>query len=181
MPHINTSAQMPGIVDLMMTNRTSHEALGKLANAILFEESPLSRGEREIIAAYVSVLNNCRFCSLSHIAIASGLADNVEPIIEDLKSKGFTERLSLKMNALLKIASEVQKSGRDVKDESIAKAKALGASDGELHDTVLVAAAFCMFNRYVDGLQATTPEPGHPYYKQASEMIVSRGYQAIPS
>jgi alkylhydroperoxidase/carboxymuconolactone decarboxylase family protein YurZ len=66
--------------------------------------------------------------------------------------------LSEKLKALLDIAAKVQRSGRAVTEADIAAARALGASDLEIHDTVLIAATFCMFNRYVDGLGATTPD-----------------------
>jgi hypothetical protein len=57
-------------------------------------------------------------------------------------------------------------------------ARAEGATDLEIHDTVLIAAAFCMFNRYVDGLGTLAPtDPS--VYDRTAERIVSVGYAAV--
>jgi len=65
--------------------------------------------------------------------------------------------ISDKLKALLAVAGKVQKGGKQVKSEDIARARQHGASDKEIHDTVLIAAAFCMYNRYVDGLATWAP------------------------
>ncbi|MEO7044410.1 MAG: carboxymuconolactone decarboxylase family protein, partial [Ferruginibacter sp.] len=59
--------------------------------------------------------------------------------------------------------------------EQVELAKNLGATDKDIHDTVLIAAAFCMFNRYVDGLAANTPTDLSTYPLRAKQ-IVERGY-----
>jgi hypothetical protein len=79
------------------------------------------------------------------------------------------------MNVLLEIAERVRVGGRNVPDELVAKARELGAGDRHIHDTVLIAAAFCMFNRYVDGLRAITPEHREDYVAMGQRMATA-GY-----
>jgi len=178
MAYINTGINQPGIVELLFYKNTTGNALSNLANALLIEKSPLTSGERELIAAYVSYLNECEFCHLSHTAAANAhLGDDgktVSCIIENIDSATVSD----KMKALLKIASKVQQSGKLVTKEDIEAAKAKGATDEEIHDTVLIAAAFCMFNRYVDGL-GTTPAKKEDYAEMGKRM--AKGYKMPPN
>lgn len=152
--------------------------MSALADALLHAPNSLGRGERETIAAYVSSLNDCAFCHRSHAAIASyHLADDgqtIAAVVEDPERAP----VSSKMKALLAIAARVQRSGRDVRDTDIARARAEGATDTEIHDTVLIAAAFCMYNRYVDGLGAMTPSDPAAYRERA-RYVAEHGYTAV--
>lgn len=158
MPHIDTHNDIPGIRGLMLFRPETATALNHLAQALLVDDSPLSRADRELIATFTSRRNDCTFCMTSHGAIAANLMekdyDLVRAVWEDYRSAPIPEKLK----SLLHIASQVQKGGKHVSEADIAAARAQGASDLEIHDTVLIAAAFCMFNRYVDGLGATTPD-----------------------
>lgn len=178
MTYIKTGIKQPGIVELLFYKNNTGNALSNLANALLIEKSPLSSGERELIASYVSYLNECEFCHLSHSAAANAhLGDNgktVSCIIENIE----TANISEKLKQLLKIAGKVQKSGKLVTKEDIEVAKLNGAIDEEIHDTVLIAAAFCMFNRYVDGL-GTTPATKEEYPEMGRRM--AKGYKMPPN
>ncbi len=178
MAYINTGIQQPGIIELLFYKNTTGNALSNLANALLIEKSPLSSGDRELIASYVSYLNACEFCHLSHTASANThYGDNgstVKCVIENLETANITEKLK----KLLKIAAKVQKSGKHVAQADIDDAKQSGATDEELHDTVLIAAAFCMFNRYVDGL-GTTPAKAEEYVEMGKRM--AKGYKMPPN
>ncbi len=81
------------------------------------------------------------------------------------------------MRALLTIAGKVQKDARQVSEADIAAAREQGATDKEIHDTVLIAAAFCMYNRYVDGLATWTPRDESLYDQHGAE-LATRGYIA---
>ncbi|MGE0637196.1 MAG: carboxymuconolactone decarboxylase family protein [Bacteroidia bacterium] len=178
MAYINTGINQPGIVELLFYKNSTGNALSNLANALLIEKSPLSSGERELIASYVSYLNECEFCHLSHSAAANvHLGDNGKTVSCVIQNPE-TAELSDKMKSLLKIAGKVQKSGKQVTPEDIAHAKSKGASDEEIHDTVLIAAAFCMFNRYVDGL-GTTPAKKEEYPEMGKRM--AKGYKMPPN
>ncbi len=180
MTYINTTIPQPGIVSLLFYKAPTGKALSTLAHTLLHGPSTLTSGERELIASHVSYLNNCEFCHLSHSAAANEhLADNgkaVQCIIENID----TAPVSGKMKALLRIAGKVQQSGREVTAEHINAAKQAGATDEEIHDTVLIAAAFCMYNRYVDGLNTALPE-SRDEYKEMGERLAKKGYKYAPS
>lgn len=162
MPHIDIPEGMPGIRGLMAFRPETARPLNMLAEVLLQGPSTLTKGERELIAAYVSTLNRCTFCASSHAAIAQhhlGDASLVQEAIEDPA----TDSLTPKMKALMRIAARVQEGGRRVTADDVAGARAEGATDVEIHDTVLIAAAFCMFNRYVDGLDTWAPEDSAVY------------------
>jgi uncharacterized peroxidase-related enzyme len=174
--HIPVPADVPGIRGLFAFRPEAGAALSALADTLLRGTEALSAGERELIAAYVSSLNDCTFCHASHAAIAAcHLQDAalVEAVVRDPEDAP----VSTKVKALLAIAGRVQRSGRDVQPADIARARAAGASDLEIHDTVLIAAAFCMFNRYVDGLAASTP-PDPAWYRERARFVAAHGYRA---
>ncbi len=119
------------------------------------------------------MLNDCDFCSSAHSAVtcmrySNGEAETTPVQVEDIE-------ISEKMKALLQIAGKVQQGGNRVPEADIQAARELGASDMEIHDTVLIAALFCMYNRYVDGLATATPS-NPAFYKALSNRITSRGY-----
>lgn len=157
MAHITLNNEMlPGIVGLLDYRRETAKPLCDLAEILLRGESGLSSGERELIASSVSYKNDCHFCHTSHgAAAAAHLGMGVE-LIDDIKNDIVQMPLSDKMRALLSIAHKVQKGGKYVLTEDVQAAKENGATDRDIHDTVLIAAAFCMFNRYVDGLGTWT-------------------------
>jgi len=176
-PHIELANNMPGIVGLMMFRPETAEPLNALAETLLRADNSLSRGERETIAAYVSNLNECRFCEWSHSAFAARQLEGGYDVVDSVKRDLDAAPVSPKLRALLAIAAAVQRSGRDVTEGDIRAARNAGASDIEIHDTVLIAAAFCMYNRYVDGLGTWAPDTREAY-DQMAEGIVEHGYGA---
>ncbi|MEE1736266.1 carboxymuconolactone decarboxylase family protein [Streptomyces sp. BE147] len=176
MTHIALDNDLPGISGLMAHRPDTGEPLGKLADALLTAPSSLSRGERELIAAYVSELNGTEFCSASHSAFAAAQLDGGRALVDAVLTDAATAPVGPKLRALLRVAAEVQAAARPVSDEAVAAARAEGADDTDLHDTVLIAAAFCMFNRYVDGLATALPTDPADYTRTA-ERIVARGYR----
>ena len=131
------------------------------------ENNTLSRGDREMIGAYVSSENDCFFCQNVHGAMAQHYYQNDMPFIDAIKKDFQRADISEKLKSLLTIAGSVQKGGKNVTQEQIEKAKKHGATDREIHDTVLIAAAFCMFNRYVDGLNTWAPQDRQVYVDRA--------------
>lgn len=175
MPHINVDENLPGIRSLMAFSPATATPMGELANLLLRSDEGLSMAERELIAAHVSYLNDCFYCHQSHGAIAACYLDGDNDLVEQVKRDYTSTDISDKLKALLAIAGSVQKGGKYVTPEQIEYAKTLGASDKDIHDTVLIAAAFCMFNRYVDGLAANTPTDLSTYPLRARQ-IAERGY-----
>jgi uncharacterized peroxidase-related enzyme len=170
MTYIKTGIRQPGIIELLFYKGSTGKALSNLAHTLLHGPSSLTAGERELIAAYVSHLNNCEFCCESHSASANVHLGDQGETIKTLKLEFDETPVSLKMKALLKIARQVQKSGREVSQEHIEAARLEGASDEDIHDTVLIAAAFCMYNRYVDGLATNLPENRSEYVPMGNRM-----------
>jgi uncharacterized peroxidase-related enzyme len=177
MPYISVEEHLPGITGLLEYRKDTAEPIRELTQLLLRGPSTLTTGERELIATIVSHGNECRFCTAAHTAAADlllGDCETTEKIKKDISSAPVSE----KMKALLTIASQVQKSGKAVTTESIEKAKAAGATDIEIHDTVLIAALFCLYNRYVDGLSTVTPTDPF-FYKGLAERI-AKGYERLP-
>ncbi len=175
MPHITTPDNIPGIRGLMNFRPDAALALNALAQALLVEDSSLTRGERELIATFVSNRNDCTFCMTSHGAIAAHLENNGYDLVKAVWDDYRSATISEKLKSLLHIAGKVQQGGKYVTEADIAAARAQGASDLDIHDTVLIAAAFCMFNRYVDGLGATTPDDP-AFYDLIGKQRAAEGY-----
>jgi uncharacterized peroxidase-related enzyme len=175
MPHISLNSAEPGIRGLLQYRPETGRPLSELAEVLLRGPSTLSRGERELIAAYVSGLNDCQYCSASHSACAAAQLPEGMALVEQVRADASGAPVSEKLKALLAIAAAVQRSGLQVTDEHIARARAAGATDLEIHDTVLIAAAFCMMNRYVDGLATIAPaDPAR--YAAGAQHLIKEGY-----
>jgi len=180
MPHIALTSAEPGIRGLLRYRPETARPLSELTEVLLRGPSTLARGERELIAAYVSALNDCRYCSSSHSACAAAQLPGGMALVEQVRADPASAPVSAKLKALLTIASAVAHSGRAVTAEHVAGARAAGATDLEIHDTVLIAAAFCMFNRYVDGLATIAPEDP-ALYAAGAQRLVKQGYLAPPA
>jgi uncharacterized peroxidase-related enzyme len=177
MPYIPLEEHLPGITGLLEYRRDSAEPIRELTQLLLRGTSSLKEWERELIATIVSQRNDCQFCLNAHSAVTDlilGENNTTDKIKHDISSAPISDKLK----ALLTIAGEVQAGGKNVSKKSVEKAKAEGATDIEIHDTVLIAALFCLYNRYVDGLSTVTPtDPG--FYKSLAKRI-AKGYYRLP-
>jgi len=178
MPHIPLEEHLPGITGLLEYDKVAAAPIRELTQILLRGESTLTEGERELIATVVSNGNQCRFCTAAHTAAADILLGETDTA-QKVKDNIATAPVSNKLKALLTIASMVRESGKAVTKEAIDTAKAEGATDIEIHDTVLIAALFCLYNRYVDGLATLTPaDPA--FYKGLGERLKNHGYNRLP-
>ena len=175
MPHIDLGNDEPGIRSLFMYRPETAHPMRMLAEILLRGPSTLSRGERELIATYVSARNGCGYCTASHAACASAQLPEGMTLVDQVRADPETAPVTAKLSALLRISAAVQEGGKAVRAEDVAAARAAGATDLEIHDAVLIAAAFCMYNRYVDGL-ATTLRPDQAAYAAAAQVILNDGY-----
>ncbi|MCB0713612.1 MAG: peroxidase-related enzyme [Ignavibacteriae bacterium] len=166
---------IPGISGLLYNRPDTAAPLMHLAQTILRGPSTLSEGERELIAASVSNWNGCHFCFSSHGAAAAVLLNRDIDLLDDIREGLKETEVSGKIRALLVVAQKVQINGKEVTADDIARAKEEGATDDEIHDTVLVAAAFCMYNRYVDGLGTWSPKEKEAY-RESGERLAKYGY-----
>jgi uncharacterized peroxidase-related enzyme len=179
MAHINVPEGVPGIRSLVLFRPETGVHLYELAQVLLRNESPLMPAERELIATHVSARNNCTFCMSSHAAAARELYAETSEVVDCVIHGTPTSMLSPKMKALLNIAGKVQVSGKSVTQQDIDDAKSNGANDRDIHDTVLIAATFSMFNRYVDGLATLTPTDPKEY-EPMGKRLATLGY-VLPS
>jgi uncharacterized peroxidase-related enzyme len=178
MAHIQLPEGLPGIRGPMVFSPETTKPLCDLVQVLLAGPHSLTRAEREMIATYVSSQNDCIYCQSCHGSTAAqhlgGTHADYE-LIASIKQNYEATEISSKMKVLLAIAGKVQKGGKHVTGDDIARARQEGATDKEIHDTVLIAAAFCMFNRYVDGL--ATWQPSDPeIYREIGMLTAQLGY-----
>lgn len=177
MPYIAVESHLPGVTGLLEYRKDTAAPLRELTQLLLRGPSTLSEAERELIATIVSHRNECQFCVTSHAAAADAYYGNDE-ITTRVRADIHTAPVSEKMKALLTIAAQVQGSGKNVTPQAVEAARQAGATDLEIHDTVMIAALFCFYNRYVDGL--ATVAPGNPdYYKAMAERLKNNGYHRV--
>ena len=175
MAHIAVPPGVPGIRSLALFRPETAKPLYDLAQVLLRGSSTLSPAERELIAVHVSTRNGCGFCASSHAAVARELFGEQRSIVDGVMAGATPAELSPQLNALLEIAGQVQQSGKSVTPAAIDNARAQGAHDREIHDTVLIAATFSMFNRYVDGLDTLTPTDPQAYAEMGRRLSTA-GY-----
>lgn len=178
MPYISLESHLPGITGLLEYSKETAEPIRDLTQILLRGPSTLSEGDRELIATVVSHGNQCKFCTTAHTAAADlyiGETETAQKIKENIETAPITE----KMKALLTIAKLTGQSGKNVTTQHIERAKAAGATDIEIHDTVLIAALFCLYNRYVDGLATALPADAG-YYNVLADRLVNHGYTRLP-
>jgi uncharacterized peroxidase-related enzyme len=177
MAHITLPEGLPGIRGPMAFRPETAKPLNEMVDVLLRGPHTLSPGERELIATFVSSENDCRYCQTIHGAIAAHHLNGDEKLVVDVKSDPQHAAISDKLKALLVIAGKTAKGGKHVTAEDVARARAQGATDLEIHDTVLIAAFFCLCNRYVDGLATWAPDDP-AFYRQRAALVAANGYAA---
>jgi len=183
-PIVGGLPDVPGIGVAMRLTPGLGVRLRGLADEVLVHDYPgatLTRAQREMLATAVSAANDCFFCMDSHGAFATALlettgATELIPLVDGIKA-GSSDGLDDKMQALLDVARTVRRNPLDLTAAQIASATAAGATDGDVQLAVLIASAFSMYNRLVDGFRAMTPPDAAAYRARAAE-IAERGYSA---
>jgi len=178
MPHIQLESHLPGITGLLEYRKDTGQPIRDLTQILMRGESTLTEGDRELIATIVSHGNHCRFCTTAHAAAADLLLGD-KTITQQIREDIETAEVSEKLKALLQIAAAVGRNGKEVKPQMVERAKAAGATDAELHDTVLIAALFSLYNRYVDGMATTMPD-NDAYFDVLADRLVNHGYSRLP-
>jgi uncharacterized peroxidase-related enzyme len=176
MAHINLPEGLPGITAGFAFRPETAGPMRELAHILLHQPGSLAQGERELIATLVSSRNRTWFCEASHGAAATAHLGDAA-LVEQIKRDFYSAPVSPRLKALLAIAAKVQQDGKLVTKGDVDAARNLGATDLEIHDTVLIAAAFCMYNRYVDGLGAWQPHDPE-MYAQMGKQLAEKGYTA---
>jgi len=175
MAHIKVPDNLPGILGPMAFSPETAKPLNALAEVLLRGPNSLAPADREMIATYVSSQNDCYFCQYAHGAVAAYRLGGDEKLVNDVKLNFESAAIPDKMKALLAIAGKVQKGGKQVTTSDVDRTRQHGATDKEIHDTVLIAAAFCMYNRYVDGLATWAPNDAS-MYRENGRRLAEVGY-----
>src|ERR1017187_3654719 len=178
MPHIALPPDLPGIRGAMAFRPETARPLNALVEVLLPGPSTLTRGERDLIATHVSSRNCTHYCHSIHGAIAAAHLGGDEALVKQVKTDFTRAAISPKLKALLAIAGLVQRDGKLVTSADVEAARRQGATDLEIHDTVLIAAAFCMYNRYVDGLGAEQPDDD-ALYRERRKRVARDGYVTV--
>lgn len=178
MPHISLPEGLPGIRGAMAFRPETARPLNELVDILLRGPSTLLRGERELIATYVSSLNDCYYCQTIHGAVAAAHLNDDDLLVQRVKADFQHADISEKLKALLVVAAKVQKGGKHVTPQDVEDARKCGATDIEIHDAVLISAVFCMCNRYVDGLATTQPRD-ESVYRERGKIIARDGYVSV--
>ena len=177
MPHIALPDGFHGIRGPMQFRPETARPINALVDVLLRGPNTLSPGERELIATYVSSRNECRFCQTIHGAVAAHHLNGDEDLVSRVKGDFERAGISNKLKALLVIAGRTAEGGKHVTTADVERARQHGATDLEIHDTVLIAAVFCLCNRYVDGLATTAPEDP-AFYRERAALVAEHGYAA---
>ena len=178
MPHIELESHLPGITGLLEYRKDTGQPIRDLTQILMRGHSTLTEAERELIATIVSHGNQCKFCTTAHAAAADlllGDKTTTQLMRDDIELTPVSE----KMKALLTIAAAVGKNGKLVTPEMVTRAKGEGATDLEIHDTVLIAALFSLYNRYVDGMATSMPN-NDAYFDVLADRLVNHGYTRLP-
>jgi uncharacterized peroxidase-related enzyme len=181
-PIVEGLPDVPGIGAAIRLTPGLGVHLRGLADELLVHEFPgatISRAEREMLATAVSAANDCFFCMDSHGAFATALLEatgstQLASLVDEIKMGSF-EGFDDKMQALLHIARTVRREPRDLTTDDVAAARAAGAADADVQLAVLIAAAFSMYNRMVEGFRARTA-PSADAYRARAEEIAAHGY-----
>jgi uncharacterized peroxidase-related enzyme len=174
MAYISLNNPLPGITGLLENRIDTAAPIRELTQILLRGENSLTPMERELIATIVSYKNNCRYCMRAHAATVLALGGTQE-LLDSIYQNPESAPISDKLKALLIIGAAVQESGRNVTLAHIEGARNVGAADQEIHDTILIAALFCLYNRYVDGLNTYCPEDP-AYYQKLAARLTTIGY-----
>ena len=174
MPYIPVQEHLPGITGLLEFRQDTAKPIRDLTQYLLRGLNTLTEAERELIATAVSAGNQCTFCTTAHAAAANRLLGEHESSMHVLRDID-TAPVSPKLKTLLHIAMLARQNGDMVTEEAIEAARSAGATDLEIHDTVLIAALFCLYNRYVDGLGTALPTDAS-YYETLATRLTTTGY-----
>ncbi len=164
-----------GLLQIFQAFPKTARPLLEYHEALLRGESPFSAGERELIAAYVSGLNNCNYCHAVHsqTAVALGIRANT---IASLLSKSQDEHVDLSMKPVLAFVRKLALSPASVTAADADEVFAAGWNDRALHDAVAICALFNLMNRLVDGLGVKANEA---YVRMAAQRLAQDGYAKL--
>lgn len=164
-----------GLLQILQTFPKAARPLLEYHDVLLRGDSPFSASERELIAAYVSGLNECDYCHAVHsqTAVALGIGANT---IAEMLSNPQSEHVDLRMRPVLAFVRKLTVSPADMTAADADALFAAGWDDRALHDAVAICALFNLMNRLVDGLGVKSDEA---YVQMAARRLAQDGYAKL--
>jgi uncharacterized peroxidase-related enzyme len=164
-----------GLLQILQAFPGTARPLLEYHEVLLRGESPFSPAERELIAAYVSGLNNCNYCRAVHSQTAIALGVQAEVISQIFSGSGF-RGVDLRMRPILDFARKLTLSPAKITAADVEPIFAAGWNDRALHDATAICGLFNLMNRLVNGLGVEAPEP---YTKGAAQRLAEGGYAQL--
>lgn len=175
MVHLPSMPKNASLLDVFRMFPETNEPLIAFHEVLLRGPSPFTEGERELVAAYVSGLNGCRYCHGVHTATAERLG--IEPgAIASLLNGDDTAAIPDRMRPVLNVAKKLTQSANGVTQRDVDAVFAAGWNETAFYHLVAVAALFNYMNRLVEGLGIEL-NPG--YAQAAARRLADRGYRPL--
>ena len=175
MAYLPSLPENASLLDVFRMFPETNEPLLVFHETLLRGPSPFTEAERELVAAYVSGLNGCRYCHGVHMATAERLG--IEPgAITSLLQNGHSSAIPGNMSPVLNIAKKLTMRADGVTQADADAVFAAGWSETAFYHLVAVVALFNYMNRLVEGLGI---ELNPAYAQTAAKRLADRGYRPL--
>ncbi|MDE2133839.1 MAG: peroxidase-related enzyme [Alphaproteobacteria bacterium] len=163
------------LLDVFRAYPATARPLIEYHEALMRGESPLSVGERELIAAYVSGLNACAYCHRVHTVTAEAFGIE-EGALQALLDNVDTAPVDDRMKTLLRYVNKLTRLPARLTSADAEAVYAAGWNDQALHDTISVCALFNFMNRLVEGIGVTADAN---YFQLSGKRLYQNGYAGL--
>ncbi len=172
MSFLHESGDYPGVVDIFLHDSARYLPYVRLLTEIMNGESELSKPEREMIAFYVSALNDCAYCVGSHRAVLVGLGVD-EATIAAVETGSPADP---RMGPALAFVAKLTKTPGAVTQADVDRVRGAGWSERAVEDMIGVASLFAFLNRLVDGFGVEGSAAG---FAQTGDLVSRYGYAPL--
>jgi len=174
MSFLSYSRNFQGVGDIFMHDPARYLPFVQLLDNVMSAESELSKAQREMIALYVSRLNDCHYCVDSHSGVLAGLETDAD-LVHSLANRS-TEHLDDRLRAVFTFAHKLALEPGSLSEADIDAVRSAGWSDQTIEDTMCVVATFAFLNRLVDGFGIVGSDD---HFQQVGGMVSQQGYQPL--
>ena len=163
---------VPEIMHLFRFKKRSTDHLVRFTEEVMRGPSPLPRGMRELIGAFVSSRNQCCFCSCAHVAVAAEYLGQefVEEVLNDLE----TSRLDAAHKELFRYLGKLAENPASIVASDIDKLREAGWSEEAIYDALTVASLFKFYNTWNNGSGVRNMRSTD--YQHSGQRIITLGY-----
>jgi uncharacterized peroxidase-related enzyme len=169
----SNDAEYSKIWDLFAFRESFTVHLARFSEGVMRSPASISNAMRELIAAFTSYQNECRFCTQAHAAAASDLFGSeafVWSVLTDLEASP----LEAKEKALLRFTSKITKNLPAVTGEDVEEVRAAGWDDEAIYFAITTCALFNFYNRWITA--TGVPEMSPEAHRLQGQNIARRGY-----